>query len=128
MSRLPAASYDGVLERTAVGGVIRFGRRLPYAIGDVWDAITNPSRLAQSWLPFDAHITLGLASGATMVLTPRDGGSDAIVCRILRVEPPTLFEHVHLDGASNLHWDLEAMDSGCILRLRHFVLDPAGTI
>ena len=41
MSDVPAFSYDGTLERTADGGVIRFERHLPYPIGDVWDAITE---------------------------------------------------------------------------------------
>jgi uncharacterized protein YndB with AHSA1/START domain len=51
------APYDGELERTADGGVIRFERHLPYPIRDVWDAITNPARLADWWLPFDARST-----------------------------------------------------------------------
>ena len=45
MNDLPVSPYDGVMERTAEGGVIRFERRLPYPIRDVWDAITNPARL-----------------------------------------------------------------------------------
>ena len=50
MSDYPAPSHDGVLERTADGGIIRFERHLPYPIRDVWDAITNPARLADWWL------------------------------------------------------------------------------
>ncbi len=46
--------HDGVLERTAAGGVIRFERHLAYDIRDVWDAITAPERLADWWLPFEA--------------------------------------------------------------------------
>ncbi len=34
--------FDGVLERTADGGVIRFERHLAYGVGDVWNAITLP--------------------------------------------------------------------------------------
>ena len=41
MSDRTASSYDGTLERTADGGVIRFERHLPYPIRDVWDAITE---------------------------------------------------------------------------------------
>jgi hypothetical protein len=33
---------DGVLERTADGGVIRFDRHLAHDVRDVWDAITIP--------------------------------------------------------------------------------------
>ena len=44
------ARFDGTLERTADGGVIRFERHLPYPIREVWDAVTNPVRLADWWL------------------------------------------------------------------------------
>ncbi len=63
-----------------------------------------------------------------MVLTPLDGEATATVCPILRVEPPRLFEHTHLDGASYLRWQLEAVASGCVLRLSHFLLDPTRAI
>ncbi len=67
MSNRTNATYDGTLERTADGGVIRFERRLDYPIRDVWDAITNPERLADWWLPFDADITVDLREGGEMV-------------------------------------------------------------
>ena len=60
--------YDGTMERTADGGVIRFERHLAYPIRDVWDAITNPARLADWWLPFDADITVDLREGGEMVM------------------------------------------------------------
>jgi hypothetical protein len=47
---------------------------------------------------------------------------------ILRVEPPTLLEHTHADAASYLRWELEPVDTGCVLRLSHFVTDPAAAI
>ncbi|MEZ5230514.1 MAG: SRPBCC domain-containing protein [Acidimicrobiales bacterium] len=61
--------YDGVLERTADGGVIRFERHLAYDVADVWDAITAPERLADWWLPFDADITVDLRVGGEIVFT-----------------------------------------------------------
>jgi len=70
MSDFPAASYNGALERTADGGVIRFERHLPYPIRDVWDAITNPARLAEWFLPVDADITVDLQEGGQMVFAP----------------------------------------------------------
>jgi len=69
------AAYDGTMERTAEGGVIRFERHLPYAIREVWDAITEPARLAEWWLPFDADVTIDLRAGGTMVVAGR--GDDA---------------------------------------------------
>ena len=68
-----AASPDGTLERTPDGGVIRFERHLPYPVEAVWDAITNPARLADWWLPFDADITIDLREGGEMVFTATSG-------------------------------------------------------
>jgi len=127
MSNLPA-SYDGTLERTADGGVIRFERRLPYPIRDVWDAITNPERLADWWLPFDADITVDLREGGEMVFAARGDEPMTITCTILRVEPPMLLEHTHVDAASLMRWELEPADTGCVLRLSHFVTDTAKAI
>ena len=63
MSDRTSPLYDGTMERTASGGVIRFERRLDYGIRDVWDSITNPERLADWWLPFDAEIAIDLREG-----------------------------------------------------------------
>jgi uncharacterized protein YndB with AHSA1/START domain len=126
MSDVPAA-YDGTLERTADGGVIRFERRLPYAIRDVWDAITDPARLADWWLPFDADITVDLREGGEMVFAGRGDEAMTMTCTILRVEPPMLLEHTHADE-SFLRWELEPVDSGCVLRLSHYVTDVDGAV
>jgi uncharacterized protein YndB with AHSA1/START domain len=128
MSEFPAASYDGTLERTGDGGVIRFERHLPYPILDVWDAITNPARLVEWWLPFDADITVDLREGGQMVFAAGGDEPAAITCTILRVDPPMLLEHTHVDGASYLRWELEPVDGSCVLRLSHFVTDTAGAI
>jgi uncharacterized protein YndB with AHSA1/START domain len=128
MSDVPAPSYDGSLERTADGGVIRFERHLPYRIHDVWDAITDPARLADWWLPFDADITVDLREGGRMVFAGRGEEPVTMTFTILRVEPPTLLEHTHVDAGSSLRWELEAVDTGCVLRLSHFVTDVARAI
>ena len=65
--------YDGVLERTADGGVIRFERHLAYDVQEVWDAITTPERLADWWLPFEADITVDLREGGEMVFAGTSG-------------------------------------------------------
>ncbi len=119
-------SYDGSLERTAEGGFIRFERHLPYAVREVWGAITEPERLADWWLPFEADISVDLREGGEMVFAGRGDEPATIVCVIRRVEPPMLLEHTHLDPGSYLRWELEAVDDGCVLRITHFVPD-AGT-
>ncbi|MEO5840892.1 MAG: SRPBCC family protein [Acidimicrobiales bacterium] len=123
-----SARYDGTIERTADGGVIRFERRLAHPIRDVWDALTNPKRLAEWWLPFDADITVDLREGGSMVMTATGDEPMTIRCTILRVEPPMLLEHTHVDAGSYMRWELEAVESGCVLRLSHFVTDTGTAI
>jgi uncharacterized protein YndB with AHSA1/START domain len=123
------AAYDGTLERTADGGVIRFERRLDHPIREVWDAITSPERLADWWLPFEADISVDLREGGEMVFAgTADGEPVAMTFTVLRVEPPMLLEHTHADPGSRMRWELEPVDDGCVLRLSHFVPDAGAAI
>ena len=74
----------------------------------MWDAITNPDRLADWWLPFDADITVDLREGGEMVFagTPRRRARVTMTCTILRVEPPMLFEHTHFVAGVTVRWEL----------------------
>jgi len=123
MSDRTSSLYDGTMERTADGGVIRFERHLEYGIRDVWDAITTPERLADWWLPFDADITLDLRPGGEMTFVAKGDEPMEMTCTILRVEPPMLLEHTHADPGSIMRWELEPVETGCVLRLSHFVTD-----
>jgi uncharacterized protein YndB with AHSA1/START domain len=127
MNHVPA-SVDGTFDRTVDGGVIRFERHLPYPIREVWDAITNPERLADWWLPFDADITVDLREGGALVFAARGDEPMTITCTIIRVEPPMLLEHTHIDAGSLMRWELEPVDTGCVLRISHYVTDPANAI
>jgi len=128
MKARPAATHYGTMERTADGGVIRFERHFAYPIRDVWDAITNPARLAEWWLPFDADITVDLRQDGLMVMTATGDEPMTITCTILRVEPPMLLEHTHVDPGSYMRWELEAVENGCVLRLSHFVPDATTAV
>lgn len=121
----PAISPDGTIEATATGAVLRFERRLSHPTSEVWAAVTEPARLADWWLPFDANITIDLRPGGLIVMSATGDEPMTITCEILRVEPPVLLEHTHIDPGSRLLWELEPSDDGCILRLSHFVADPA---
>ena len=122
------ASYDGTLQRSGDGATIRFERHLPYPVAAVWDAITNPERLADWWLPFDADITVDLREGGAMVFTSRSGEPGPMTATILRVDAPVLLEHTHVAPGSTLRWEIEAVESGCILRLTQFVSDVTAAI
>ena len=128
MSDRTTSPNDGTLERTADGGIIRFERHLAYPIGEVWDAITNPARLAEWWLPHDAEITVDLREGGQMVFTATGEEPTTVTSMILRVEPPMLLEHTHVDAGSFMRWELEPVDTGCVLRLSHYVTDTNAAI
>lgn len=127
MTDVPA-SYDGTLERTADGGVIRFERHLAFPVAAVWDAITNPERLADWWLPFDADISVDLREGGQMVFTSRSGEPGPMAVTVLRVDAPVLLEHTHFVAGSTMLWELEAVEDGCILRLTQRVTDVSAAI
>jgi uncharacterized protein YndB with AHSA1/START domain len=101
---------------------------LPYSLADVWDAVTNPSRLAEWWLPFEADVTIDLREGGEMKMAAVGGDPPPMTFTIIRVEPPLLLEHTHIDPGSMLRWELAAAESGCVLRLSHFVADPTEAI
>ena len=121
-------SRDGTLERTSDGGVIRFERQLPYSVEEVWAAITEPAQLAQWWLPMAAEITVDLVVGGLMDFRATGEEPVTMQCTILRLEPPVLLEHTHLDAGSFMRWELEPADGGCTLRLSHFVQDAQAAI
>jgi uncharacterized protein YndB with AHSA1/START domain len=120
----PTPGYDGVVERTPEGGVIRFARHLAYPIRDVWDAATDPAQLARWWLPFDAEVSIDLREGGEMVFVGRGDEPVTMTFTIRRVEAPMLLEHTHLDPGAWVRWELEPVGDGCILRLTHFLPDP----
>ena len=128
MTDLPTASSEGTLERTADGGVIRFRRYLRHPVADVWSAITDPARLADWWLPFDAGITVDLRVGGELVFAGRGEDAFTLRCTILRLEPPTLLEHTHGDGGSTMRWQLAEVAGGCELRVDHRVPDVQAAV
>ena len=121
-------TYDGTVERTPEGGVIRFERHLPYAIDDVWAAITDPDRLGDWWLPFDADISIDLREGGEMRFVERSDEPVTMTLTVLRVEPPTLLEHTHAEPGSVMRWELEPTATGTTLRLAHHVADAENAI
>jgi uncharacterized protein YndB with AHSA1/START domain len=120
---LPPASPDGTLDRTPTGGAIRFERRLPFPVAAVWDAITNPERLADWWLPDEVDITIDLRPGGAMVFTERGDHPETATAIVLTVDAPVLFEHTHIVPGSTMRWELEPADDGCTLRVTQFVDD-----
>ena len=81
------------------------------------------------WLPFDADITVDLREDGEMVVAgTNDGAPVTMVCTIGRVEPPLPLEHTHAGPGSTMRWELEAVETGCILRSSRDVPQVRGAI
>jgi hypothetical protein len=63
-----------------------------------------------------------------MVMAARGDEPMTVTSTILRVEPPMLLEHTRVDPGAYLGWELEPVETGCVLRLSHFVTDTAAAI
>jgi uncharacterized protein YndB with AHSA1/START domain len=118
---------DGTIVGVGDERVLRFERHYENPIDDVWDAITNPGRIAQWWLPFDADITVDLVAGGDYVLRGK-GGVPTLSWKVLRVEIPNLFEHTHVEPGVIITWELTEKSEGCSLVLTQTVPDRASAI
>jgi len=91
-------------------------RQLRHPPDKVWRALTDPAQLRE-WAPFDADGNLGV-EGSTVRLntvgTPTPMISETT---IERADEPRLLEYRWGDG--RLRWELEALDGGTRLTLRH---------
>lgn len=115
----------GTIERAPAGGTIRFERQLAYPVEEVWDAITEPARLADWWPPFAVDITVDLRVGGSITFDWPDGdGVQTLEFTILRLEAPTLLEHSHTSPGSWQRFELEPTADGTRLRATYFVPDP----
>jgi uncharacterized protein YndB with AHSA1/START domain len=107
---------DGILEEIDGRAVLRFERSYAHPIERVWDAITQPTELAEWFLPYHAEIELDLVEGGSYVMRMADPDSTVLSYSVLRVEPPRLFEHTSMDDGT-MRWELEPDGDGCRLVL-----------
>ena len=110
------------LERTEEGGLIRFERRLPHPIEEVWSALTEPERLADWWPPFATNVTVDLREGGLLTFDWPDGPT--LEYRFLRIAAPTLLEHTHTSAGSWMRYELDPTEEGTLLRATYFVPEP----
>jgi uncharacterized protein YndB with AHSA1/START domain len=118
---------DGIIEGVGDTLVLRFERRYSNSISDVWDAITNPERIAQWWLPFDADITRELVAGGSYELRGK-GGAPTLSWKVLRADAPYLFAHTHVEPDVVITWELSEEGDGCLLVLTQSVPDRASAV
>jgi uncharacterized protein YndB with AHSA1/START domain len=130
-SNQPQSTTDhGTVENVHGRWVLRFERRLPHPRERVWDALTRPDRISE-WFG-DGDIDLDLVEGGKFEVRTtgppelvdaiiREAGEDALVQHntVLRVEPPSVFEHTFGDPDSVVRWELTPDGGGTRLRLAH---------
>ena len=104
--------------------VLRFERRYPHPIDKVWDAITNPERLA-AWLgDAELELELGGAVKVTWLNTDEHGNAAVYNGRVTRFEPPRVLEW---DGDihGRLLWELRPDgDDATVLELTNWTPAP----
>jgi len=108
---------DGSIEQTGEQVTFRYERRLAHPVEVVWRALTDPAEM-ERWLGHRPDIDL--QPGGRYVSF--HGTGDRVVDRILRLEPPTLFEHTFWEQANPtavVTWQLSPTDEGCLLVLTH---------
>lgn len=90
-------------------------RELRHAPTRVWQALTDPTELAE-WAPFDADRSLGTVGPIALTVA---GAPAEKVARgeVRRAEAPRLLEYTW--GEQVLRWQLEPLDSGTRLTLWH---------
>jgi len=99
---------DGTIGRDGAFVVFRFVLELAHPVARVWAALTEPGLIAR-WL------------GARPELDPRPGGvyvidhdGTKVADRVLRFEPPTVFEHTfweNLNPDATVTWELAAAEA-----------------
>jgi uncharacterized protein YndB with AHSA1/START domain len=98
-----------------------FVRELKHPPGPVWSALTRADQLG-AWAPFTADHDLDRPGDATLTMIDRDI-AEPMPATVTRVEPPTLLEYTW--GEDRLRWELEAVEGGTRLTLRHTLTDRA---
>jgi uncharacterized protein YndB with AHSA1/START domain len=102
---------------------IDFERTYPHPIGKVWRAITSRDALG-AWL-METDFEPEPGRRFTMCCDDGEGGTDRYLCRILELEPPTrmvwswVLDGREADGATRVEFQLEEVDGGTRLTVRH---------
>jgi uncharacterized protein YndB with AHSA1/START domain len=108
---------DGTIERDGQQVRFRYERHLQHPLDRVWTAITDPAQI-ERWT--GTRPELDLRPGGEYVTHHGDGMR--VVDHVLRVEPPTLFEHTfwaEVNPGARVSWQLRTDEPGCLLVLTH---------
>ncbi len=115
-------SATGRYEQLDGSPVVRFERTFPHAAGEVWDAITDPARLAQ-WFPTTVEFD-ELRAGATIAFRFEEDRFPPMSGAFREVQPPRRLSFTW--GDDLLTFELSERDGAAACRLAFSVaLDSA---
>src|SRR5688572_11028386 len=104
----------GTVTKQKDGFQVRLERVLPFPIEIVWDAITNPHKLAM-WF---TDIEMDFVPEGQMTLYFRDADKTKSFGKIVRIDPPNVFEFIWEDELAT--WELTPIRaSHCKLTLTY---------
>ncbi len=113
----------GTYEQPHGRPVVRFERTFSHPPAAVWDAVTDPERLAQ-WVPTSVEFAT-LGPGEPIVFRFAEDGYPAMAGVFVEVRPPERL--VFTWGDDELTFEIAAADGGAACRLTFTVaLDAAG--
>jgi uncharacterized protein YndB with AHSA1/START domain len=99
---------------------LQFVRVVHHPPEKVWSALTDPVQLAK-WAPYTADRDLSRTGEATLTMLDGEILQD-LPTSVTRAVAPALLEYTW--GDDRLRWELEAVESGTRLTLRHTVQGP----
>src|ERR1700742_2774093 len=111
---MPTAT--GSYEQIDGSPIVRFERTFPYAVTQVWDAITDPARL-QKWFPTTVEFD-ELRAGAPITFRFTDHPIEPTSGAFREVSPPERL--VFTWGDDVLTFELSERDGGAACRLGFF--------
>jgi uncharacterized protein YndB with AHSA1/START domain len=90
----------GHVKREKEGFKVTFERKLAFPIETVWAAITEPKQMAQWFTDVEMDFTVG----GKMLIRFRDDAKTESFGKILKIEPPRVFEYLWEDELAS--WQL----------------------
>ncbi len=115
----PGAAIDADARRDGSRWTLVFVRQLRHPPSKVWLALTAPSNIRE-WAPFDADRNLE-STGAVKLTMVGGTPPEAFDSEVRHAEAPRLLEYTWGDDV--VRWELEPIESGTRLTLRHTLDD-----
>jgi uncharacterized protein YndB with AHSA1/START domain len=112
----------GTLSSNGTTRSVRFVRAFDVSAGELWDAITDPKRIAP-WMRTEEMLFEPHVGGKVRY---RWGGNDESIGTVKVFEPPHAVEYTWKEGSesSTVRFELRSLAAGVELTLHHWNLSP----